>query len=355
MVLRAVETRQRSTAAGAEMARGELPPVTRLFGRKRSVGARIAGAVALTLAFAVLGFGITTAIYLEQPTHALLLRAPALASLLPEVAEPPAPRVVARPAPPPPALPAIEPQAGSSTPAPVAAPTPAPAEAVPPAPVIAALPAAPPAAAAPARASGGLRPYWVEYGVFVGRTYAHRLQRSLAREGLATVIVATHDRHGRKLLRVRSMPMTDLAAARAAAATAEKALHLAALLHRGSPAATRAPRYRVQFAAFAAPRPAARLAHELRRHGIAADVYATRGAAGKSLFYVRSERVRTRGQALALGARGRPLINSAFLVVEETPPHRRPPAAHASRSPAPRAQRAALSRGSPQASTSQEK
>jgi cell division septation protein DedD len=304
------------------MVRRDLPPATRLFSRKRSIGGRVAGSLALILAVAVLGFGIATALYLDQPSRALMLRAPALAALLPKPPGPP-PQLAALP--PPAALPAIEPQAGSSAPSPTAAPEPA--DAAPPAPVIAALPALPPVAAPPAIAGRASRHYWVEYGVFAGKTYARRLEQSLKGQGLPAVVVATHDPRGRRLLRVRSAPLANLAAARAAAAKAGEALHLAALIHSGSPAAAPEPRYRVQFAAFAKARPAARLSRALRRRGITASVYVTRGIAGKPLFYVRSQRVRDHRQALALGARGRSLITGDFLV-EEVPQTK-----HAARAP----------------------
>ena len=323
------------------MTRQELPPVTRLFTKRRSVGARIAGALALTLAFGVVGLGIATAIYLEQPSRSLILRAPAIASLLPTpqpdlaTAGPPIPAV---PEPPPAALPEIEPQAGTSAPSPspslAAVEPPAAAPAAPP-PSLAALPPSPPHDTVPPPRAGRGPSYWVEYGVFVGRTYARRLQQQLARQGLATVIAATHGRDGRKLLRVRSAPLHDLAAARAAMGTARHALHLAALLHRGSPEAAPEPRYRVQYAAFARPRPAARLTRELRRRGVAASVYAVRGTSGKTLYFVRSVRVRDRAQALALGARGRKLIQTDFLV-EESPRHRTAPRPHRAPRPPPR-------------------
>jgi cell division septation protein DedD len=316
---------------GSKMTRRELPPVTRLFSKRRSIGTRIAGALALTLAFGVVGFGVATSIYLEQPSHSLMLRAPAIAALLPAAPQDlaaAAPPILAEPEPPPAALPELEPQAGTSAPALAAVAPPAPA------PSPAAIAPPPPREAAPSPRRDATA-YWVEYGAFVGKTYARRLQQQLAHQGLDAVVVATHGRDGRKLLRVRSPALPDLAAARQAAGTARQALHLAALLHRGSPEAVPETRYRVQFAAFARPRPAARLTRELRRRGVAASIDVVRGTSGKLLYYVRSVRVSDRAHALALGARGRPLLQSDFLV-EQSPRQRSLPGMHRAPRPPPR-------------------
>lgn len=282
------------------------------------------GVLALTAAFAVVGFGIATAIYLEQPVAPRTDRAPAVltvphdptaaAAAVPARAESPARA----------ALPEIEPEAGSSETPSVAA-----IEAPPLAPELPRGIPAPAPAPVPAAAAAAA-PYWVEYGVFVGATHARRLQQQLARQGLDTVVVGTHGRDGRKLLRVRSAPLSGLAAARQAAGAAHQTLHLAALVHRGSPTAAPEAHYRVQFGAFARPQPAARLSRELRQHGITANVSAARGTSGKHLYFVQSTPVRGRDRALALAARGRLLTHSDALVESSG---RSLPPAHAPRAP----------------------
>lgn len=301
------------------MARRELRPVTRLFTRRATIGARVANMLALTLAVGVVGFGVATALYLENPSPPITAPVPQTAAVPPATVHDPTAAAAAQPTPaaPPPAvaLAAIEPRAGSSSP-------PRPAETVALAPPIAApaaAPAPPPVTAiapAPSPATAAKPAYWVEYGVFVGESHARRLQQRLARRGIAAVVVATHGRHRQKLMRVRSAVLPDLAAARQAAGAARQAVHVAALLHRGDPAAAPEPRYRVQFAAFVQPERAARLSRDLRRQGVATSVSKVREINGKPLYLVRSNTVGSRSGALALAARGRSLVHGDFLVEE---------------------------------------
>jgi cell division septation protein DedD len=289
----------------------------------------------LALAVGVVGFGVATAIYLEQPAAPKPPLAPAVTAPLP--APPNDPTAASLPVPaesPPPTatLSEIEPQAGDSATPSVAA--------IEPPPAAPAASAAPAAAPAPPPLGAATTPYWVEYGAFIREPDAHRLQQALSRRGLEAVVIPTHGRGGRKLFRVRSAPLGDPAAARQAADTARQTLRLAVLVHRGSPAA--APtRYRVQFAAFAQPQRAAQLSRELRRHGIAASVHRVQRTSGKSLYLVQSAPVRDRDQALALGARGKSLVKSDFLV--ERYPSRRP-ASDAPQAPRPPPRPVAASR-----------
>lgn len=296
------------------MAGRTLPPTTRIFfSRRKSVWSRLVGTLALTLALAVTAFGIGTAVWLDQakvPGSAATVAAP---PPLPALAVEPAPlhdplaADAAVPAPPSapaaaaPALAHIEPLAGPAAPAsPPSASQTAALEA--PAP-------APPPAAAPRH------PYWVEYGVFVGPFYAKRLQQALTRNGLASVVVTTHGRHGKKLLRVRSAPLSALSDAREAAAKADHALHLAALIHSGLPeAGAPAPHYWVQFGAFRKRAQAARLQHRLAQAGLGTSLYAVRGTTGKPLFLVRSTPLTSHDAAVAIALRARPVAETPCLV-----------------------------------------
>lgn len=304
------------------MARRTVPPTSRIFSKKKSVWSRLFGTLALTFALAVAAIGIGTAIYLERP-HAPARTASAEQNLTPL----PAPAVVPAPehdpraaaaaipaaAPPPgaaaPALALVEPQAGA--PAPVKAPqvksAALEAPSAPP-PSARAAPLPPPAAAPRGH-------YWVEYGAFVGPFYAKRLQQALTRNGVESVVVETHGRHGRKLLRVRSVPLAALAAARQAAEKANAALHLAALIHSGSPeAGAPARRYWVQFGAFSKPTQAARLQRRLAHAGLGTTVTSVRGTSGNALFLVRSTPLSTHQAAVAIALRARPLARTDCLV-----------------------------------------
>jgi cell division protein FtsN len=344
------------------MARRELRPAARLFVKKRTARSRAAGALLLTLSLGVAGFGIATAVYLEQPAGTGQRETPQVMAAVPAPPHDPLAAAAAVPsgaeaAPPPPiAVPALEPQAGASVPPagaaavpapetlpPVASPAPepqagpsVPSPSGPPAQTAALEPPPPPAAPPPVALAAPVPPpaaespperYWVEYGVFAREPSALRLQQELRREGLAAIIVATHGRDGRKLLRVRSAPLADLGAAQHDIGAARRGLRLAALLHRGSPAAATAipaAQYRVQFGAFAYPQHAAQLSRELSRGGLAVTVSSVRGASGKPLYLVRSLPVPDHAQAVALGARGQELAQTDFLI-ERSPG---PPAQH---------------------------
>jgi cell division protein FtsN len=318
------------------MARRELPPTSRIFTRKRKwAWSRLTGSALLTAALLVMAFGIGTAVYLERP------RAPggppATAASLPLTIAPAAPAhdplaadaAVRAPAPAPPPAPAtlakLEPQAGPPTPAqppqPVAAPAP---------PAATAAIAPPPRPeAAPAPAPRRVE-YWVEYGVYRGPLYARRLQQTLARAGLPAVIVATHGRGGGLLLRVRSAPLDDLAAARQDESKARAALGIVPLLHRGSPATTRPEkRYWVQFGAFRKLRQAANLRRRLARVGVATTLSSTRGRAAKPFYLVRSKPLATHAMARALAARGEPVTEVASLIGVTPRAPRLPPPARA--------------------------
>lgn len=199
------------------------------------------------------------------------------------------------------ALAAIEPTAGATAPEPPAA----------------AEPTAQPDEEHPRRpataVAGSADPFWVEYGAFARAPYAARLATALGELGLPATVVATHGRGGRALLRVRSTASSDRATARAALLTAQSALGIAPLTHRGGvpePSRTletaRAPerrvaphvsvgrgatapgQYWVQFGAFAREANAQRLGETLRKAGLAARVVARPKAARSPMFYVRS-------------------------------------------------------------------
>lgn len=315
------------------MTRRKLRPVARLFSKRRPHWPRLAGALLLTFSLGVAGFGIATAVYLERPEPSKASAAAQIPAVQPAPPHDPLAAAAAVPVPaeaPPPApadLPALEPQAGATLP-PQAGPPPQEAALEPPptapALAVAAAPAPEAVAELPAR-------YWVEYGAFAYEPNALRLQRALNRQGLAAVIVTTHGRDGRKLLRVRSAPLPDLAAARQAVDEASRALRVSALLHRGSPAAAPAPvaQYRVQFAAFLKPAQAHRLSRELSRGGIATNVSMLRRSGGKPLYLVRSLPVPDHAQALALGERAQQVAQTGF-VIEVSLPHAATPrqAAH---------------------------
>jgi cell division protein FtsN len=103
------------------------------------------------------------------------------------------------------------------------------------------------------------------------------------------------------LLRVRSAPLADLAAAQEAADRAETALRITPLVHSGTPAiGPSEKRFWVQFGAFHEHGGAARVQRRLARIGVQASVSAVRGESGKSLFLVRSEPLTTHDAAVAL-------------------------------------------------------
>ncbi|HZB91278.1 MAG TPA: SPOR domain-containing protein [Stellaceae bacterium] len=303
----------------------------------------------LTFALGITGFGIATAVYLDHarglangaaaertsPPSPSLARAPEaapaiagsslptasprspaeLAALSPEAGKPAATPAPASPAPP--AAPAAAtPAASAPSPAAVAALTP-------PTPPPAASPVAPPPprAAVPAPELSRTPSYWVEYGVFAVAHYAARLRDVLARSGLESVVVETHDPRGRPLLRVRSAPLGDLIAAQEAARQAETALGIAPLVHRGEPETlASAKRYWVQFGAFREAGPAARLRHRLAGAGIAAGVFSTRGTNGKSLYLVRSADLSSHANAVALAQRGQSVTQATNLIGERLEP-----------------------------------
>ena len=159
--------------------------------------------------------------------------------------------------------------------------------------------------------------YWVEYGVYVGASYARRLQQTLARDGIRALVVTTHGVGGRKLLRVRSAPLPGLRVAREAAAQAGSALGIAPLVHRGNPAAD-APgrRYWVQFGAFQRAAPAERLKRHLSRAGVASRLTFAKGKAGRRFYLVRSLPLASHAEAVALAAQGRTAARAAALIGE---------------------------------------
>jgi cell division protein FtsN len=330
---------------GEFMARQTLRPKSRIFVDRKPAWSRLLGAAALLVALGVTVSGIGTAIFLNNRSSAPPVSSAAAQATasLPALA-PPTPDLTAaapaasQPAEPPAdatALAAVEPQAGGTVPPPpAAAPSPAQAEPAPaqsapapaPAPIqTAALPSQPAPAPAPAPALDAPPPsvtpaeeHWVEYGVFVvGSGYAERLKQSLAEKGLDAVIVKTHDRQGHPLLRVRSAPLADLAAAQDAANRAEAALHITPLVHSGTPALGQT-RFWVQFGAFHEHAGAARVQRRLARIGVQASVSAVRGESGKPLYLVRSEPLTTHDAAVALAHWAEPAAG-AMGFVGETP------------------------------------
>lgn len=311
------------------MSRRSLPPSSRIFTRKKSAWSRFLGSSLLTFSLAVTAFGLGTAVYLERgPARAPQL-APAPVAALPsppfrdpvaaEAAVPSRPipaspaAPAAAPAPSAAALAAIEPMAGPA--AAMAAPPRTAALAPAPAPETAALSAPSPSPHDKLRTPQ--RHYWVEYGAYVGASYARRLQQALAREGIRALVVTTHGLGGRRLLRVRSAPLPGFQAAREAAAQAGSALGIAPLVHRGDPAAD-APgrRYWVQFGAFRRVAQAERLKRHLRRAGVASRVAFAKGTAGTRFYLVRSLPLASHAEAVALAAQGRPAARAAALIGE---------------------------------------
>lgn len=310
---------------GEFMARQTLRPKSRIFVERRPNWSRLLGAALLLVVLAATVSGIGTAVFLNKRAGSppVSPAAAQAATPLPAPAPPAAESVAAAPAASPPAVPpaeattlaAVEPQAGGTVPPPPsAAPTPAPTEPAPaqsaPAPVqTAALPSQPAPALAPAPVVDAPPPsvtpteeHWVEYGVFVvGSGYAERLKRRLAEKGLDAVIVKTHDRQGHPLLRVRSAPLADLAAAQDAANRAQAALRITPLVHSGTPAmGPFDKRFWVQFGAFHEHAGAARVQRRLARIGVQASVSPVRGESGKPLYLVRSEPLTTHDAAVAL-------------------------------------------------------
>jgi cell division protein FtsN len=321
------------------MARRTLRPKSRIFVDRKPAWSRLLGAALLVVALGVTVSGIGTAVFLNRtsappasaqasaPLPALAPPAPdsaAAALATPQPSEPPADATT---------LAAVEPQAGGTVPPPpAAAPTPAqaapaPAQAAPPPAQTAALPSQPaplptpaPALDAPPPSVTPAEEHWVEYGVFVvGSGYAERLKQRLAEKGLESVIVKTHDRHGHPLLRVRSAPLADLAAAQEAAHRAEAALRITPLVHSGAPAiAPVEKRFWVQFGAFHEHAGAARVQRRLARIGVQASVSAVRGESGKPLYLVRSEPLSTHDAAVALAQWAEPAAG-VIGFVGETP------------------------------------
>jgi cell division protein FtsN len=319
---------------GGNMVRRELPPTSRIFLRKkRSAWSRLAGSAVLTLSLGVMAFGIGTAVYLDRsPTPHSAPATGQTATALPLLIAPPAPPrdplaanaavLAPAPAPAPATLAKIEPEAGPSAPAQSAAPLAVPAPSKP----LAAIPPAPPEA--PPATTRPPAQYWVEYAVYRGTTYAERLQQALARKGLSAVIVKTHGRRGIALLRVRSLPTHDLAAARRTLQQAKTALRIAPLLHYGSPTAAPRNHYWVQFGAFRKVRQATVLRHRLARAGIVTTLRAVRGSDAKFFYLVRSEPLATHAMALAIAAQAQPVTRIASLI-GVTPRSRQPGLARA--------------------------
>jgi cell division protein FtsN len=307
---------------GEFMARQTLRPKSRIFVDRKPAWSRLLGAALLLVALGVTVSGIGTAIFLNGSSAPPVSSAAAHVTAQLPIPAPPAPEsTAAAPAAPLPAVPpadatalaAVQPQAGGTVPPPpTAAPTPVQAEPAPaqsaPAPVqTAALPPPPAPAAAPALdepapSAAPTEEHWVEYGVFdVGNSYAERLKQRLAKKGLDSVIVKTHDRQGRPLLRVRSAPLADFAAAQEAASRAEAALRITPLVHSGTPATGPSDkRFWVQFGAFHEHAGAARVQRRLARIGVQASVSLVRGETGKPLYLVRSEPLTTHDAAVAL-------------------------------------------------------
>jgi len=306
------------------MARQTLRPRSRIFVDRKPAWSRLVGAALLLVALGVTVSGIGTAIFLNGASAPPVSSAAAQATAPLPASAPLAPEsTAAAPVVPPPAVPpadatalaAVEPQAGGTMPPPpAAAPTPAQAEPAPaqsaPAPVqTAALPPPPvpqpassPALDAPAPSATPTEEHWVEYGVFgVDSGYAERLKQRLAEKGLNSVIVKTHDRQGHPLLRVRSAPLADLAAAQEAASRAETTLRITPLVHSGTPEmGPLEKRFWVQFGAYHEHLGAARVQRRLARIGVQASVSEVRGESGKALYLIRSEPLTTHDAAVAL-------------------------------------------------------
>ncbi|HUC67192.1 MAG TPA: SPOR domain-containing protein [Stellaceae bacterium] len=306
------------------MARQTLRPKSRIFVDRKPAWSRLFGAALLLVALGVTVSGIGTAVFLNGSSAPPVSAAAAQATAPLPAPAPPAPdSAAAAPAAPQPAEPpatalaAVEPQAGGSVPPPpAAAPTPAQAEpapaqaapapvqtaTLPPPPAPAPAPASAPALDAPAPSATPAEEHWVEYGVFgVGSGYAEKLKQRLEKKGLDSVIVKTHDRQGRPLLRVRSAPLADLAAAQEAANRAEAALRITPLVHSGTPEMGPVEkRFWVQFGAFHEHGGAARVQRRLASIGVQASVSSVRGESGKSLYLVRSEPLTTHEAAVAL-------------------------------------------------------
>jgi cell division septation protein DedD len=306
---------------------------------RSSILGSVLGGLVLLLSLAVLGGGITGALYFnglrDTPEESLkatggtwateVAHAPDLSDLL-------SPERVA-------ALAAIEPTAGAIAPEPPAVAVPA----EPTAQSLAALQSSTPNEEHPGKAAAAVTasadPFWVEYGVFARKPYAARLAKALSELGLPATVVATHGRGGRALLRVRSTASSDRAAARAALLTAQSMLGIAPLIHRGGvaePSTTletaRAPdrpaaplisagraatapgQYWVQFGAFAREAHAQRLGETLRKAGLVASVVPRPKAAGSPMFYVRSAAQPDIATAQGLARQAGQVLGSGMLV-----------------------------------------
>ena len=366
------------------MARHPMPSASsRRLSKRRPAAVRIFAAAVLGTCVLLALAGLTTAVYLQRsPDTSPSVAAPSQAvATLPLPAPPPFAGAASDASTPPPNIPAessanlpdLPPIAGSTAPPssdlparegatlppvpPQMAPAPAAAAAEPApspaAPVVSAAaepfpPAATPSAPGDAPASALPSPapaaaplpnaepqYWVEYAVYVGRHYAVRLQQSLAREGLDTVVVRTHTPAGRPLLRVRSARPSDHAMAERAAEIARHSVRIVALLHRLPNAAANGvargpapPVYWVRLGAFHERRNAAAARETLARHGIDTILYSAHRSSGNSLFYLRSVGDPDRVAAADLAAQARAVVAVGATVLRG-PAHARRPARHA--------------------------
>jgi len=323
--------------------------------RKPSTSSSMFGVFLLMLIVLVTLAGIGTAIYLQgSGEFAQTARISRDATIVarddspPPPLEPtsPPPRKAEGPPPPPElpatttAMPAIEPAAGPSSndaPADISPAEPSPAPSTAPqqtaaleAPATANSPPEPPQATVQNTLESVSKDgFWIEYGVYVGRRYAERLQRSLGAIGLDAEITTAHTPKGRALLRVRSPAIADRAAARAMARKAEHALGIATLIHTTAIAAPQTAMvarssksdgpYWVQFGAFAHSAPAKGLQDTLKRGGVATVLSKTTTTHHKPLFVIRSIKIGSLHAALTVAARGNEVMRSGHALVARHP------------------------------------
>lgn len=286
--------------------------------RKRELTpSRIFGVFLLLLVFLVMLAGIWTAVYLER-SHDFRV------AVISQTPNEPSSAIVAVSAPPARALATLEPSATGAS--------------LPPMPVNT-LARAPQPRQSPQ--------FWVEYGVFAAPVYAHRLRQTLRELGLEATVSSARTPAGRHLLRVRSAPLAEYAAARAAAKSAQKILKITALIHRVVPerggvsavaptADSTGRHYWVQFGTFLHLHQAERLHNLLAQGGIQTSVSFLRGPDHKYLYYIRSWPLTDRGSATSLAYRGRQVTKAGALIRRSHPrprstlshrePHSPPPA-----------------------------
>ncbi len=188
--------------------------------------------------------------------------------------------------------------------------------------------------AAPANVAAAAPRYWVEFGAYDGAFYADRLKRSLDKLGIAATVTEAPGKHGKRYLRVRGADQGDRNAALAQLSKAQRALHIAPLLHRVAAAAPAAARvanrppsgaHWVQFGAFRARGSAASMVAKLRKNNVQASVLETKISGKKALYLVRAAGLPDRAAATRVAQQGAAALHSHDVLIGESLRARPPP------------------------------